>query len=67
MDVSPTVVQLARLLTLFFLIGAMSVSLHLASATVLTVEVVYLLVSCIIYCLVMYATASAYARRYIRQ
>ena len=67
MDVSPTVVRMARLLTILFLIGAMSFSMHLASATVLRVEVVYLLVSCITYCLVMYMAASAYASRYRAQ
>ena len=67
MDVSPSVVQLTRLVTLFFLIVVISIALYLTSATDLPVEVVYLLASCVMYCLVIYMTSSAYARRYIRR
>ena len=67
MDVNPTAVRLTKLGSLFFLIGAISFALSLASDTVLSVEVVYLLVSCVIYCLVIYMTASTYARRSIRR
>ena len=67
MNVSPPVVRLARLVTLFFLIAVITFALYLTSATNIPVEFIYLLASCVIYCLVIYTTASAYAKRYIRR
>ena len=61
------VVRLKALVARSSLLGMFCLALYLASASVLPVAVVYLIVACVLYCLVIYMTASAYARRYIRR